>query len=628
MSERILSFEKLHTVIYPSSKDGAQYIASAIADLIRKRQGEKKKAVLGLATGSSPTDVYKELVKMHKEEGLSFHNVVTFNLDEYFPMKPESVQSYVRFMKENLFDHVDINWSNVNIPDGTIDVAEVQSYCQSYEQLIEEAGGIDIQLLGIGRSGHIGFNEPGSNDRTLTRLVTLERITRLDASQAFGGEQNVPRRAITMGVNTIMKSKLVFLMAWGNGKAEIIKQMLEGPVTDSVPASFLQNHPNTKVIVDQPAAEKLTRFNEPWLVQSCVWDDHLVKKAVVWLCRQTKKPILKLTDKDYNEYGLNELITERGPAYLINIHVFNMLQHTITGWPGGKPHADDSQRPERAEPASKRVIVFSPHPDDDVISMGATFMRLVDQGHDVHVAYQVSGNIAVADDEALRFAEFAKDYMGEEAADTFKEIEQFIHEKEEGDMDMPELRKIKAIIRRGEAKAASRYCGVKPQNVHFLDLPFYETGRVQKSPLSDADVNIIVDLIREVKPHQIYAAGDLADPHGTHRVCLDAIFAALEILKNETYMQDCWVWLYRGAWHEWDISEIEMAVPVSPEELLKKRFAIFKHQSQKDGVVFQGSDSREFWQRAEDRNRDTACQYDQLGMAEYEAMEAFVRWKF
>ena len=584
---------------------------------------------MGLATGSSPTDVYKELVRMHREEGLTFKKVITFNLDEYYPMNPEAVQSYVRFMYENLFNHVDIPKENVNIPDGTIEIEEIQKYCQDYENKIEKYGGIDIQLLGIGRSGHIGFNEPGSNDRTLTRLVTLERITRHDASEAFGGENNVPRKAITMGVDTIMRSKKIFLMAWGNGKAPILKEMLEGSVTDSIPASYLQNHPNTTVVVDEAATEKLTRFNEPWLVKSCDWDDKLMKKAVVWLCRQAKKPILKLTDKDYNEFGLNELVTERGPAYMITIQVFNMLQHTITGWPGGKPNADDSQRPERKDPASKRVIVFSPHPDDDVISMGATFMRLVDQGHDVHVAYQVSGNIAVADEEALRFAEFINDYYESDSKpNDFRKIAQFINEKKEGDIDLPEIRKIKALIRRGEAKAASRYCGIKQENVHFLDMPFYETGRIQKKPLSKADIDIVAKLIEEVKPHQIYAAGDLADPHGTHRVCLEAIFAAVKKLKNKDFMKDCWVWLYRGAWHEWDIPEIEMAVPISPEELLRKRFAIFKHQSQKDGVVFQGDDHREFWQRAEDRNRDTACQYDELGMAEYEAMEAFVRWKF
>ena len=629
MSERILNFEQINTVIYDNAKSGASAIAKEIAGLIIERSKVGKNVVLGLATGSSPTDVYEELVRMHREEGLSFQNVITFNLDEYYPMKPDAVQSYVRFMNENLFDHIDIPKENIHIPDGTVAITEIQKYCQNYDKMIDDLGGIDIQLLGIGRSGHIGFNEPGSNDRTLTRLVTLERVTRHDASAAFGGENFVPRKAITMGVETILSSKKIFLMAWGNGKADILKEMLEGPVTDSVPASYLQNHPNTTVVVDKAASEKLTRFNEPWLIQSCDWDDHLMKKAVVWLCRQTNKPILKLTDKDYNDFGLNELITKRGPAYMVNIEVFNMLQHTITGWPGGKPNADDSQRPERKSPSKKRVIVFSPHPDDDVISMGATFMRLVDQGHDVHVAYQVSGNIAVADEEAFRYAEFIHDYYGtEEKEGEFFKISGFLNNKKKGEIDIPEVRKIKSLIRKGEAKAAARFCGVKSENMHFLELPFYETGKIQKNPLGEEDIEVVMKLISDVKPHQIYAAGDLADPHGTHRVCLEAIFEAVRRLKHEEYMKDCWVWLYRGAWHEWDIPEIEMAVPISPTELLRKRFAIFKHQSQKDGVVFQGDDHREFWQRAEDRNRFTAKQYDELGMAEYEAMEAFVRWKF
>lgn len=634
MKEQLASYEKIRSIIYENSRDASIEIAGKIRDIILEKQNKGENAILGLATGSSPTTVYKELVRMHNEEGLSFKNVITFNLDEYYPMVPDAIQSYVRFMKENLFDHIDIDFENINIPDGTIEVDEVSNYCKEYEQKIADLGGIDIQLLGIGRTGHIGFNEPGSNNFTSTRLITLDRVTRLDAAEAFGGERFVPRRAITMGVKTILQSKKIILMAWGNGKADVVQKMLEGNVTDSIPATFLQNHPNATAYMDEAAAEKLTRYNQPWLVKSCDWDDLLIKKAVVWLCEQVNKPILKITESDYTEHGLSELITEHGPAYLLNIKVFNMLQHTITGWPGGKPNADDTQRPERKDPPQKRVIVFSPHPDDDVISMGATFMRLVDQGHDVHVAYQVSGNIAVSDEEALRFAEFIHDinieYKREPISKIgdFETISEFLNNKKEDDVDTEEVRAIKGLIRRGEAKAAARYCGVKPENVHFLDLPFYETGRVQKNPLGEEDIKIIMDLIEDVKPHQIYAAGDLADPHGTHRVCLEGIFEAVRRLKSESYMKDCWVWLYRGAWHEWDIPEIEMAVPISPTELLKKRFAIFKHQSQKDGVVFQGSDDREFWERAEDRNRATAQRYDKLGLAEYEAMEAFVRWKF
>ncbi len=631
MSENITTFEKLRLKIFDSARQGALSVAETVAQLIRDNDQKGKKTVLGLATGSSPRVVYEELVRMHREEGLSFGNVITFNLDEYFPMNPEAIQSYVRYMKENLFDHIDIPEENTFIPDGTTSLDQMQEYCSGYEKSIEELGGIDLQILGLGRTGHIGFNEPGSTDRTVTRLVTLDRITRSDAAEAFGGEQNVPRRAITMGVGTILKARKIVLMAWGNNKAPTVKQMLEGPVTDVLPASYLQSHPNATVVLDKDAAERLTRFNEPWLVQSCTWDDNLVKKAIIWLSGQVGKPILKLVEQDYIEHGLSELLTEQGPAYLINIRVFNMLQHTITGWPGGKPNADDSQRPERKDPPAKRVLIFSPHPDDDVISMGATLMRLVEQGHEVHVAYQVSGNIAVADEDALRYAEFLKDVSREHDTETvtdFQKILEFIKDRTEGDIDIPELRMIKGLIRRGEAKSAARYCGLKPEKVYFLDLPFYETGRVIKKPLGEDDIERVSRIIEEIKPHQIYAAGDLADPHGTHRVCLESVMQAVMKLKDKPFMKDCWVWLYRGAWLEWEVYEIEMAVPVSPEELLRKRLAIFKHQSQKDGAVFPGTDEREFWQRAEQRNQETAARYDELGLAEYEAMEAFVRWKF
>jgi glucosamine-6-phosphate deaminase len=431
-----------------------------------------------------------------------------------------------------------------------------------------------------------------------------------------------------------MKAKKIILMAWGDGKSDIIRKTVEGPILDQVPATFLQEHPNTLFVLDTAAASQLTKNRTPWLVDSINWDRFNVRRAVVWLCKRIDKPLLKLTDEDYNENGLGELLTEQGPAYNINIRVFNELQHTITGWPGGKPNADDTYRPERATPFPKRVLLFSPHPDDDVISMGGTFIRLVDQGHDVHVAYQTSGNIAVFDEEALRFADFMSDMADKFnlsdpiSKKLFDEVRDSIRDKKIDSVDTPAVRNIKGIIRRGEAKAACRYVGIPDENVHFLDMPFYETGRVKKGPLGSADIKIIEDMIREVKPHQIYAAGDLADPHGTHRVCLDAIMQAVTNLKEESWMKDCWVWLYRGAWHEWDIEEIEMAVPISPEELLRKRRAIFKHQSQKDNVMFQGSDKREFWERVEDRNQSTAQLYDQLGLAEYEAIEAFVRWKF
>ena len=634
VDRRLKYYEKIPTVIYQESSDASVAVADEIARLIKKNDKKGESTVLGLATGSTPVAVYDELVRLHKEEGLSFKNVITFNLDEYFPIEPNSLQSYVRFMNEHLFDHIDIPDDNVHIPDGTIDEDDVYAYCDEYEQKISKAGGLDIQLLGIGRTGHIGFNEPGSRPDSKTRLITLDKITRKDAASDFFGEEYVPRRAITMGVGTILEAEKIILMAWGEAKAPVIKESVEGPINESVPATYLQSHNNTVVVLDDASAEKLTRINTPWLLKSCDWDDGLIRKAVVWLCQKLDKPILKLTDENYNENGMSDLIASKGPAYNINIKVFNELQHTITGWPGGKPNEDDKYRPERAEPFPKKALIFSPHPDDDVISMGGTLIRLVDHGHDVHVAYQTSGNIAVFDDDVIRFADFVTDYaeafeMKDQKAQTlFAEITHYLKNKEPGEVDSPEIKEIKGLIRRGEAKAAGRYCGVPDDNLHFLDMPFYETGRVKKKPLSDEDIKITVNLLRKIKPHQIYAAGDLSDPHGTHRVCLKAIFLALEEVKNEDWAQDCYVWLYRGAWQEWDVNEIEMAVPLSPLELTRKRRAIFKHQSQKDRPLFPGSDTREFWQRSEDRNRATAKTYDNLGLAEYEAMEGFVRYHF
>lgn len=626
--------EQIKTSIFKTSDDGASYVAQEIASLIRSKQKSGENCVLGLATGSTPTSVYANLIRLHKEEGLSFRNVITFNLDEYYPMQPASLQSYNRFMKELLFDHIDIDPANIHIPDGTIPLEKVPSYCQEYEKKIETSGGIDLQILGIGRTGHIGFNEPGSTNRTLTRLVTLDHVTRIDAASDFFGEENVPTKAITMGVGTILKSRRTIMMAWGEGKAPIVKQAVEGPVTDQVPSSYLQLHQNSLVVLDEPASSELTRIKTPWLVTACEWDDQLVKRAVVWLCQYLNKPVLKLTNNDYMEHGMGDVITLYGSAYKVNIRIFNELQHTITGWPGGKPNADDSSRPERAKPFPKRVIIFSPHPDDDVISMGGTFIRLVDQGHEVHVAYQTSGNIAVFDDEAIRFADFARDYNDlfklskKEGEEIYRRIVKAIREKGAGQVDSEEVLAIKALIRRGEAKAGCRYVGIPESNVHFLDMPFYETGKVKKNPLSKKDIEIVTDLIKQIEPHQIYAAGDLSDPHGTHRVCLSAIYKAIDNLKAEPWIKDCFVWLYRGAWQEWDISEIEMAVPLSPDELIRKRRAVFKHQSQKDSALFPGNDKREFWVRAEDRNHATAAIYNQLGLPEYEAIEAFVRYKF
>lgn len=634
MNNALTSFEKIPTRLFSTSVEGSLFVANRMATLIREREKEGKHCVLGLATGSTPTRVYAELVRMHKEEGLSFRHVYTFNLDEYYPMQPDALQSYVRFMNEHLFSHIDIPKDQIHIPDGTLPKEDISAYCAEYEKKIADLGGIDIQILGIGRTGHIGFNEPGSSERSLTRLITLDQVTRIDAASDFFGEENVPHKAITMGVGSILKAKHVVMMAWGEGKAAVIRKALEGEITDQIPSSFLQKHEDCLVVLDEAAASELTRVKTPWILESIDWPDALIRKAVVWLCQEINKPVLKLTNNDYMEHGMGDIITEYGSAYQVNIKVFNELQHTITGWPGGKPNADDTYRPERAQPFPKRVVIFSPHPDDDVISMGGTFIRLVDQGHEVHVGYQTSGNIAVFDDDAVRFADFVRDFneqfgLNKEDGEKFyKNILKQLNKKHPGQIDSPEVLKIKGLIRRGEAKAACRYVGIPDSQIHFLDMPFYETGLVKKKPLGEEDINIIVDLLDNVKPHQIYAAGDLSDPHGTHRVCLAAIFEALKRLKGKSWLKDCWLWLYRGAWQEWDIDQIEMAVPLSPEELMRKRRAVFKHQSQKDSAMFPGSDKREFWMRAEDRNRATAESYNQLGLAEYEAMEAFVRHKF
>lgn len=631
---QLKTFEKTPIKLWDTPDEGAIQIARYIALCIRQKQQENENIVLGLATGSSPIKIYNELVRMHREEGLSFYNVITFNLDEYYPMKPDANQSYVKFMNEYLFSHVDIKPSNIHIPNGDLPIEYVENFCAEYEKKIDSLGGIDIQILGIGRTGHIGFNEPGSWLSSKTRLVKLDHLTRVDAVKDFGKEENVPYRAITMGINTILKAKQIFIMAWGSHKAQIVQQAIEGDITEMIPATYLQNHNNVKFYLDAAAASELTKVKTPWLAGICNWDDKLIAKAVIWLSLKLKKPLLKLTDEDYINNGLSELIAEYNSTYTLNIKIFNKLQHTITGWPGGKPNADDTNRPERANPAKKRVIIFSPHPDDDVISMGGTFRRLVEQGHEVHVAYQVSGNIAVHDVDAWRYAEFLGDFakaIGIDNPELYKivsKISKFIDKKDPNEYDIKELRILKGIIRREEARSGAIFCGLPEKNIHFLDMPFYETGGVRKNKLSDADYDIIVDLLNEVKPHQVYAAGDLADPHGTHRVCLDAIFEGFERTRDQKWWKDCYLWLYRGAWHEWPIDEIEMAVPISPAELMRKRKAIFMHQSQKDHPVFPGEDTREFWQRAEDRNKETAHLYNVLGLAEYEAMEAFVRWKF
>ncbi|MCD9575423.1 glucosamine-6-phosphate deaminase [Flavobacterium soyae] len=619
-------FEKIHNVIFDSSKEASILVAQEIANIIQRKEELNEPCILGLATGSSPIKVYEELVRLHKEEGLSFENVVTFNLDEYYPMDKKDIQSYWYFMHEHLFNHVNILPQNINIPDGNISNEDLQQYCIDYEMKIKAYGGLDFQLLGIGRTGHIGFNEPGSHVNSGTRSITLDHLTRVDAASSFLGIDNVPRKAITMGIGTVKHAKRIVLLGWGISKAEIIKKTIEGEISSRVPATYLQQHNNTTFVLDTEASSELTRVKTPWLVKSVIWTDELKLKAVAWLSELTKKPFLKLTDKDYNDNGMSSVLSEEGTAYNLNIKMFNKMQQTITGWPGGKPNADDTYRPERAAPERKRIIIFSPHPDDDVISMGGTFDRLVEQGHDVHIAYQTSGNIAVSNQEALKFAEITK-ALNADSAEAEKIID-FLKNKKSNDIDSLEVRKLKGLIRRSESLAATRYLGLPDSNVNFLDLPFYETGTVKKNNLGEADIEIMCNIIERIKPHQIYAAGDLADPHGTHKVCLDSLFEALKRLKHKSFMDDCWVWLYRGAWHEWETYQIEMAVPMSPDQVLKKRHAIFYHQSQKDGVMFQGDDSREFWIRAEDRNRLTAEKYHALGLADYSAIEAFKRYFF
>lgn len=628
-------FEKLPVSVFENPSEASIDVAHRIANIIKTKQQANENAVIGLATGATPIEVYDELVRLHKEEGLSFKNVITFNLDEYYPMQPDADQSYVSFMNSHLFDHIDIERSNINIPDGTLKLEDIPAFCLEYEKKIEKLGGLDVQILGIGRTGHIGFNEPGSAPNSGTRLVTLDDLTRRDAARDFGGKSFVPTKAITMGIGTIFRAREIILMAWNRKKASIIRKAVEGEISSEVPATYLQLSDHVEFILDREAASLLTRFDTPWLVKDCVWDEKLTRKAVIWLANTLKKPILKLTEDDFNNHGMAQLAVEKGPVYNINIHIFNKLQHTITGWPGGKANADDSQRPERAEPAKKRAVIFSPHPDDDVISMGGTFIRLVDQQHDVHVAYQTSGNTAVWDDDALRFVEFGIDFaekMGypqEALQEKYDSMRAFMADKKPNQVDTKEIQTVKGLIRKGEAIAGARYCGLEDDHIHFMALPFYESGRNQKNPVTNVDVQLTIDLLQRIKPHQIFAAGDFEDPHGTHIVCFNIILAAMNVLREtEEWAKECWLWMYRGAWLEFETHEIEMAVPLSPQELEKKKYAIFKHQSQKDRAVFPGDDSREFWKRAEDRNRETAKSYDELGLAEYEAMEAFVRYKF
>ena len=630
------SLEKIPVKIFPNSGDGSAYVAQQIAALIRQKEKEGKKCVIGLATGSSPKTLYAHLVRMHNEEGLSFKNVITFNLDQYYPMDKDALQSYHYFMRKNLFEHTDINPAHYHLPDGMIAKDKVKEHCLDYEKQIEAAGGLDLQILGIGVNGHIGFNEPGSGIYSKTRLVTLDHSTRMANAYEFGNMSEVPRMAITMGISTILRSKKIILMAWGQTKAPVIKKAVEEDDTEDVPASLLQNHDDCTFVIDETCASELTRFKSPWLTGECEWTDSMMKRAVVNLALKLNKPVLSLTNNDYNDNGLSDLLVEKGDAYEINLQVFYLLRDSITGWPGGKPSEQRTSHPERTEPFPKKVVIFSPHPDDDIISMGGTFMRLHDQGHEVHVAYQTSGNIAVTDEFVTRFIDFAVGFENMFDIDETKskklldDATAFLKTKKSTEKDTEEIRAIKGLIRRCEAKATCKYVGLEEEHAHFMNLPFYETGTIEKNPMGAADVQLTIDLLNKLQPQQIYCAGDFADPHGTHKVCFDVVIEALKAIKKSKakWIDDCWLWLYKGAWQEWDITEIEMAVPMSPDQVIKKRHGIFIHQSQKDSVPFQGSDDREFWQRAEERNANTAKLYAQLGLTQYAAMEAFVRWKF
>lgn len=632
--------EHVALAIHARSSEASRAVAHEIAELIRARKREDRPVVLGLATGSTPVGVYAELVRLHREEGLSFAHVVTFNLDEYFPLPEDDPQSYHRYMGAHLFDHVDIRPENVHIPGGSIPRAEVEARCRAYEEEIRAAGGLDFQILGIGRTGHIGFNEPGSPRRSGTRLIALDPLTRRDAARDFGGEEHTPHYAITMGVRTIMEARCVVLMAWGQHKAGVIRSAVEGEVTPHLPASFLQEHDNALFVLDDDAASLLTRHRTPWLIgpledQGLAWDAAITRRAILWLSQHRRKAILKLTDDDYKEAGLHDLLRVKGSAYEANRAGFYQMQHTITGWPGGRDPqktqpGDAPARPLRAPSAAvfpKRVLVLSPHPDDDVISMGGTLCRLVEHGHEVHIAYQVSGHAAVSDEALWRTLRFARD-AGLASGEKAQRIAACCAEFEAAGVlsSTPEVRRWKALVRRHEAAAAARVCGVPLSRLNYLDLPFYEADTVRRRRLGEEDVTIMQRLVNELQPHLIYAAGDLDDPHGTHRLCLYALREALVRSASAPWLKETEVWLYRGAWAEWEVDEIDLAVPLSPQEVLRRRRAIFRHETQKDQALFLGDDHREFWQRTDDRSRRLADTYNALGLAEYEAIEAFKRY--
>jgi glucosamine-6-phosphate deaminase len=614
---RYLRGTRVPTLVFRSSAEASRHVALLIEALIRTNNSAGRPTVLGLPTGSTPVGMYRELIRMHREEGLDFSRVITFNLDEYYPMSPQDRHSYHAWMWENFFKHVNIRPENIHIPDGTVPLDRMEEYCAEYEQAIRRAGGIDLMVLGIGRTGHIGFNEPGSPPTSRTRLVTLDPVTRRDAASGFFGEENVPHQAITMGIGTILEARKIVLLAFGEHKAAVVRKAVEEEPSDAIAASFLQRHLDATFILDEAAAAELKAVRQPWLFGPVNWTPQLIRRAVLHLSLTSNKPLLLLTEDDFREHHLYELLREFGPAQRLNQRVFDEMLATIEDNPGG--------------PTPKTVVVFSPHPDDDVISMGGTLIHLVEHGHTVHIAYMTSGNIAVFDHDALRFTDFVaafNKYFGI-APDRTEEVSQHIRHllenKKGGQPDEPEVLKIKALIRETEARAAARSVGIPPQQLHFLDMPFYRTGTIEKKAISEEDIAEVMELLERIRPEQIYMAGDLSDPHGTHRLCAEAIFQAVRRLRDRGLQFE--VWMYRGAWQEWEVHEIDRAVPLSPEEMERKKLAIFKHQSQKDRPMFPGSDLREFWQRAEDRNRHTAQLYDRLGLPQFYALEAFRLWR-
>ena len=613
------TYENIPVHIFEDEEVASERLAEKIVGAINANNGVYR---LGLTTGSSPVALYRALVRRYEAGEVSFKDVEIYSIDEYYPALPDNYSRNRRLYSE-LIAHIDVKPENVFIPklSEAKDSAEVSAFCAEFDA---KARGLDLLVMGMGEKGQIGFNESGASELSRTRTVLLTYASRKRESKNFSGNIDAtPDKAIAMGISTMLSAKKIHLIAWGEDKANVVKRVAEGKIDPACPASFLQKHENISFYVDENSASLITRNVAPWLVGPCEWTPKFIRKAVVWLCEQVHKPILKLTQGDYLANGLGELLEQYGPYDQINIKVFNDLQHTISGWPGGKPDADDSTRPVPSSPFPKRVVIFSPHPDDDVISMGGTFIRLAEQGHDVHVAYETSGNVAVHDDVVLQHMDAARE-LG--FGDRFDEVKEIIASKKPGQPEPRALLNLKGAIRRSEAKSAVRSFGLNDEtNCHFLNLPFYETGGIKKGQRTQADIDIIIALLQQVKPHQIYLAGDLADPHGTHRVCTEAVLEALNQLKGEEWLKDCHVWLYRGAWMEWELGKVDMAVPLSPDEVIKKRHAIYRHLSQKDIVPFPGEDPREFWQRAEERTQNTARLYDELGMAEYQAIEVFVK---